>query len=361
MDDQFYMAKALELAELTVGQTSPNPSVGCVVVKNGRIIGVGTHLRAGEPHAEVLAARQAGAEIAGSTVFVTLEPCAHQGKTPPCVDFLIGERVKRVVIATLDENPVTAGKGSRKLQEAGIEVTVGVLEHEARRLNREFFFFQREHRPWVTLKAGVSIDGKIATRTGESRWITGIEAREDGHVLRHRRDAILVGIGTVLADNPSLTTRLPSGGVNPLRVVLDSTCRTPPDSAIVDGTAPTLVFTTDRAPDSRVRSLRAKKVDVVSFPDQITVSGVLEELGERGVLSVLVEGGAAVHGAFLDSRLFEEVVLYVSPKVIGGKAARFPFAGEGIASLEDAMQLEFESVQRIGDDLRLTAVRQGLG
>jgi len=358
MNDEFYMERALDLARLTEGQTSPNPMVGCILVKDGRVVGTGTHLRAGGPHAEVFAVQQAGEAVRGATAFVTLEPCAHIGRTPPCAELLVRSGIGRVVVATLDDNPMTAGKGVALLRESGIEVTVGILEKQARELNQAFFFFQREKRPRVTLKASVSLDGKIATRTGESRWITAPEARRDGHHYRHRLDAILVGIGTVLADNPSLTTRLPNGGIQPLRVVLDSRLRVPPDAAVLDGNAPTLVFTSNQADVDKIRILRERGVEIVELGEIVAIPSVLAELARRQILSLLVEGGAAIHGAFLEEGLFEEILLYIAPKLIGGQSSPTAFGGNGIASLASAPTLDIRSVERLGDDLKIVALRR---
>lgn len=356
MDDEFYMRRALELARLTVGQTRPNPSVGCILVGDGRVVGTGTHLQAGGPHAEAFAVRQAGDRARGATAYVTLEPCAHHGRTPPCADLLIEAGVARIVVATADENPLVAGKGIDRLRKAGIAVEVGLLAEEARRINEAFFLFHRERRPRVTLKAAVSLDGRIATHTGESRWISGPESRTDAHLLRHGTDAILVGIGTVLADDPELTARLPNGSVQPLRVVLDSRLRTPPASKVVNGAAPTVIFTTQSADPAATAALEASGAEVVYLGERISVAAVLDRLAARNIQSLLVEGGATIHGAFLDAGLFDEIVLYVAPRLIGGIDAPCAFGGTGIASVAAAPELEIRDITRTGDDVRIVAV-----
>lgn len=234
MNDQYYMDFAIDLAKRVSGQTSPNPVVGAVIVKHGEIVGFGAHLKAGEAHAEVQAIKMAGLEkTSGATVYVTLEPCSHFGKTPPCSNLLIESRVKRVVIASVDPNPLVAGEGIKKLQDAGIETVVGVCQEKALALNEVFFHYIKTNTPFVTLKTAASLDGKTATYSGESKWITGPDARLDVHHYRHKHDAILVGVETVIKDNPSLTTRLPSGGKNPIRVILDTSLRIPIHSNVL--------------------------------------------------------------------------------------------------------------------------------
>ena len=358
IDDGFFMRQALDLARLTLGQTRPNPAVGCVLVQDGRIVGVGTHLRAGEPHAEVWAVRQAGEQARGATVYVTLEPCSHHGRTPPCADLLIHAGVARVVAAVPDDDPRVAGAGLERLRAAGIRVDVGVCADEARRLNEAFLFARRAKRPWVTLKAAISLDGKIATRTGQSRWISSPESREDAHLLRRERDAILVGIGTVLADDPSLTARSARGGLPPLRVLLDHEMRVPESAHVLDGQAPTLVLTSTRADPERIRGLRRGSVEVAVLGDRIDIHTVLHALEEREIRSVLVEGGATVHGSFLASGLFEEVILYQAPLLIGGKDAPNAIGGLGVAGLDEAPRLTIRSVERLGPDLKITAIRR---
>jgi len=357
MTDQEYMRIALQLAEGTSGQTSPNPMVGAVVVKDGNIVGMGAHLRAGEEHAEVYALHMAGEKAKGATVYVTLEPCSHFGKTPPCCELLIKKGVKRVVIATLDCNPLVSGNGKRKLEEAGIEVTTGVLEAEAILLNRYFFHYMKTKRPFVTIKTAMSLDGKTATVTGESKWITGEESRADVHQYRHTHDAILVGVNTVIADNPHLTTRIPNGGQNPIRVILDTHLRTPPSSHVItDGLAPTWIFVGNGVDKKKIASYESENIAIFQMKTkQIEIQDVLHLLGEKQILSLFVEGGQTVHASFLQTKYFNEIVTYISPKLIGGKNAPTLFGGNGFSTLQDALSLEIQEMKQIGDDIKIVA------
>jgi diaminohydroxyphosphoribosylaminopyrimidine deaminase/5-amino-6-(5-phosphoribosylamino)uracil reductase len=360
MTDKEYMKLALRLAEAAKGQTSPNPMVGAVVVNNGEVVGIGAHLRAGESHAEVHALQMAGKRAKGATVYVTLEPCSHYGKTPPCCDMLIEKEVKRVVIATLDNNPLVSGRGMRRLQEAGIEVVTGVLEEEAKRLNKAFFHYMKTKRPYVTLKTAVSLDGKIATSTGESKWITGKQAREDVHTYRHEHDAILVGVNTVITDNPSLTTRLPNGGKHPLRVILDTHLRTPLSSKILrDGLAPTWIVTGSHVSKEKIQKYESNDVTVLPMSTSIiTIGELLSVLGEKGILSLFVEGGQHVHASFLEEGYWDQLIMYMSPRLIGGQHAPSFFGGSGFSSLQDAPLLSVQSLEQIGNDIKIVAVRR---
>ncbi|UFJ43185.1 bifunctional diaminohydroxyphosphoribosylaminopyrimidine deaminase/5-amino-6-(5-phosphoribosylamino)uracil reductase RibD [Brevibacillus humidisoli] len=358
MRDADYMSVALQMAQGTAGQTSPNPMVGAVVVRNGAIVGMGAHLRAGEAHAEVHALAMAGEKARGADLYVTLEPCSHTGRTPPCVEAIIHAGVARVVVAACDPNPKVAGKGIKRLQEAGIHVTVGVLEEQARQLNEIFFHYITTGRPFVTVKTASTLDGKTATGTGHSRWVSGREAREEVHVLRHQYDAILVGVGTVIADDPALTVRLPDGHArHPIRVILDTTLRTPPTAKVVtDGEAATWIYTTDRAPLDKQEQLAQQGVEVIRLGDshKVDVLRVLESLGKRGVSSLLVEGGAEINGAFLTAQAINKVISYVSLKLVGGAGAPTPFGGSGLPTMDEAVPLDRVEVERINEqDLRI--------
>ncbi|OOZ86102.1 bifunctional diaminohydroxyphosphoribosylaminopyrimidine deaminase/5-amino-6-(5-phosphoribosylamino)uracil reductase RibD [Bacillus cereus] len=357
MTDQEYMRIALQLAEGTSGQTSPNPMVGAVVVKDGNIVGMGAHLRAGEEHAEVHALHMAGEKAKGATVYVTLEPCSHFGKTPPCCDLLIKKGVTRVVIATLDCNPLVSGNGKKRLEEAGIEVTTGVLETEAILLNRYFFHYMKTKRPFVTIKTAMSLDGKTATVTGESKWITGEEARADVHQYRHTHDAILVGVNTVIADNPHLTTRIPNRGQNPIRVILDTHLKTPSSSHVItDGLAPTWIIVGKDVSQEKIASCESKNIAIFQMKTkQIEIQDVLHLLGEKQILSLFVEGGQTVHASFLQTKYFNEIITYISPKLIGGSKAPTLFGGNGFSTLQDALSLEIQEMKQIGDDIKIVA------
>ncbi|KGA98576.1 5-amino-6-(5-phosphoribosylamino)uracil reductase [Alkalihalobacillus alcalophilus ATCC 27647 = CGMCC 1.3604] len=352
MTDQEYMELAIRLAEKTEGQTSPNPVVGAVVVKDGQVVGFGAHLKRGEGHAEVLALQMAGEKADGATVYVTLEPCSHYGKTPPCANLLVEKKVKRVVVATVDPNPQVSGTGIARLKEAGIEVTVGICEQEAIQLNEVFFYYILTKQPYVTLKAAMTLDGKIATVTGESKWITSEEARADVHQYRHKHDAILVGIGTVLADNPTLTTRLESGGKNPIRIVLDRKLRIPLDSKLVtDGLAPTWVFTNSEAPLEKVKKLESVGVEVYQIGTDL--NHVLRTLGQQEITSLFVEGGSQIHGQFIEKKLVQQVITYFAPKMLAGEMAPTFSGGNGIKSLANHLRLEFVTVKQLGPDIKI--------
>jgi diaminohydroxyphosphoribosylaminopyrimidine deaminase / 5-amino-6-(5-phosphoribosylamino)uracil reductase len=355
------MRRALELAARGGHLTSPNPMVGAIVVdRSGEFGGEGYHARAGEPHAERLALERAGARAQGGTLYVTLEPCSHQGRTPPCADAVVAAGIARVVVAMEDPDKRVAGAGLARLREAGIPVNLGVEEAAARRLNRFYIKHRTTGLPWVTARFGASLDGKIATASGESRWITSEAARVESHRLRQQHDVILVGAGTVVADDPELTNRLPEAARQPLRVVLDSTLRVPATAKVLAGgeSAPTLVVTTPQASEEAIAELRNTGVEVVKVaanPEQrVDVAEVLRLLGERGVLSLLVEGGSEVSGAFFDAGLVDGVVAFLAPIVIGGADAPGAVGGRGAARLADAFRLANLEVTRVGDDLMIS-------
>jgi diaminohydroxyphosphoribosylaminopyrimidine deaminase / 5-amino-6-(5-phosphoribosylamino)uracil reductase len=360
--DNSLMKIALELARAAEGQTNPNPLVGAVLVKNGVIIGMGAHLKAGESHAEIHALNMAGEEAAGSTLYVTLEPCCHHGKTPPCTDALITAGIHRVVVATTDPNPQVAGAGMEQLKAAGLEVVVGVMEEEARQLNEVFFHYVRTRRPFVTLKTASTLDGKIATRTGHSRWITGGAARKEVHALRRKHDAILVGIGTVLADDPELTARQDgvAMGKQPVRIILDRQLRTPLGARVVQcEQAKTWIVTTTASSEEKRAALLSKGVTVIALDGPLKIEEVLEVLGERGITSLLVEGGAEVNAAFLQARAIQKIISYVSLKLVGGREAPSVFGGSGYASMDEAVHLTNTLIDRIDEhDLRIIGYPQ---
>ena len=352
-----WMRRALRLAARGEGRTSPNPMVGAVVVADGKPVGEGYHKEYGGPHAEVWALEAAGAKARGAKVYVTLEPCAHHGKTPPCASALIEAGVARVVAAVVDPNPKVSGSGVRMLREAGIEVEVGVLEQEAKRLNAAYFKYTTTGMPLVSLKAAMSLDGKIATATGESQWITGEKARAEGHRLRARHDAVLVGVGTVLADQPRLTVRK-ARGRNPLRVVVDTEARTPPEAALLgaDERAP-IIAVTERAPKERVEALERVGAQVWVGPaadGKVDLRALMRRLAEHQVQSVLVEGGGTVAAAALAAGLVDRVYFFIAPLIIGGEQALTPVEGNGVARLAEAWRLDRVKVRRVGEDLLIT-------
>ncbi|MBB5323489.1 diaminohydroxyphosphoribosylaminopyrimidine deaminase/5-amino-6-(5-phosphoribosylamino)uracil reductase [Anoxybacillus tepidamans] len=356
--DERYMRFALEVAKTGLGQTAPNPAVGAVVVKNGEIVGFGAHLKAGEPHAEVHAIRMAGDKAKGATVYVTLEPCSHFGKTPPCADLLVETGVKRVVIATTDPNPLVAGKGIEKLQNAGIDVTVGVLKEEADELNRIFFHYITTKTPFVTLKYACSLDGKIATKTGDSKWITSEEARRDVHSYRALHDAILVGVNTVIADDPRLTVRLSEGGKNPIRIILDTHLRTPFHANVIQDTeAETWLIVGSDVPKERMALYEKPHVRIIPMnAPNIDIRELLHMLAEQKVTSVFVEGGSRVHDSFVQAGAVQEIVAYFAPKIIGGNDARTPVGGVGFAKMADVLELTIKRIETIGSDIKVVAI-----
>lgn len=358
--DKQYMQMALELAAKARGRTSPNPMVGAVIVKNGEIVGKGFHAKAGSAHAEVVALAEAGEQARGATIYVTLEPCCHYGKTGPCTEALIKAGVKKVVVAMTDPNPLVAGKGIAKLKNAGIEVECPVLEQEAKRLNEVFIKYITSRKPFVVLKAATSLDGKIATATGESKWITGQLAREYGHRLRDSYDAIIVGVNTVISDDPSLTARLPEGrGKDPIRIILDSAARTPTAAKVLTqlSAAHTIVATTEAAPAERRASLMAAGAEVIVVPgnsSRVDLVKLMEMLGEKQITSVLIEGGGMVNGSALGGGIVDKVAWFMATKIIGGDGAPGPVRGPGIEYLKDAPQLLDVSIETLDKDILIT-------
>jgi len=356
VNDEFYMKLALELAQGAAGQTGVNPTVGCVVVKDGRIVGMGAHLRRGEAHAEVHALNMAGAEAEGATVYVTLEPCSHYGKTPPCCDLLIDRKVKRVVAATADPNPKVAGRGLQKLRDHGIETRVGVLESRARALNEVFFKYISTGLPFVTLKTAMTLDGQIATRTGHSRWITGPQAREAVHTLRHLHQAIMVGKETALKDNPELTTRLSVPGRQPIRIIVDARLEIPETLRVLDDQAPTWILTTDDASAEDEARLRRAGAEIIRCGggERVDLKRAMEELGKREVASVLLEGGGTLSGAMLKAKLVDKLVLFYAPKIIGATGAVPGIAFAGPDRMSEALPVRDITIERFGDDWCVT-------
>jgi diaminohydroxyphosphoribosylaminopyrimidine deaminase / 5-amino-6-(5-phosphoribosylamino)uracil reductase len=361
------MTRAAELAALGLGRTAPNPPVGAVVVKDGVVVGEGYHAVVGGPHAEVVALRSAGVAAEGSTLFVTLEPCCHHGRTPPCTDAILAAGVADVRYAISDPDPRVYGGGHRLLEAAGVRVS-HVADEEASEVARGYLSRLHTGRPWVTVKVAMSLDGKIATRSGESRWISSPPSRERVHALRDRADAVLVGIGTVIADNPLLTVRpSPADGRQPLRVVLDSELRLPLDSALAApaGAAPTLVaYSADRVaahPQGGVRRtmLEERGVDLLALPEddagRVDLGELMRSLGQRGLNEVLVEGGGELIAGFVSAGLVDELLACIAPVLIGGQAAPGPIGGRGVDRLELAPRFALSGVERIAGDVWLAA------
>lgn len=360
-DDDRYMSLALRLAEKGRGTTSPNPMAGAVVVRHGRIVGRGFHLRPGLPHAEILALLEAGPLSEGADLYITLEPCCHTKKrTPPCVPAVLESGLRRVIVAMTDPNQLVNGKGIAALRRAGLPVTVGVKEREAVALNRPYSHWVTMKRPYVILKAGMTLDGQIATVTGRSRWITGLPSRRDAHRLRGQVDAVLIGVGTVLKDDPSLTARTGSrlmtmADKQPLRIVVDSTLRVPPGAHVLaeQENAKTLVATTAAASASRRRALEQLGIELLTVPSagkRVSLPALLRALGHRGITSVLVEGGGEINASLFRSKLIDHVCLYVAPLLLGGVDAKGLIGGRGPARLASAAGLRDMKIKPVGDD-----------
>ena len=366
-----YMKLALKLAARGAGWVSPNPMVGAVVVKDGRLVGRGWHRRVGAAHAEVEALRQAGDAARNADLYVTLEPCNHLGRTPPCTQAILGAGVARLIIATQDPNPQVTGGGAEYLRSRGVVVETGLLAAAARRLNEAWFHWVNTGRPWVIAKAACSLDGKIATAGGESQWLTGEAARAFGHRLRHQVDAILVGIDTVLADDPLLTTRLPDNhpkndkrktkkpGKDPIRLVLDSKLRIPLTAKLLhlDSPAPTWVACTDASPPQKVRKLERLGAEVLRLPQdsgRVSLPDLLKLLGARQIQSLLVEGGAEVLGSFFDQNLINMFHFFYAPKILGGRNAPGVLGGRGVHFLKDAHPAQNLELRCLGPDLLIS-------
>jgi len=347
------MAKALQLARKGLATTHPNPRVGCVIARDGQVVGTGWHEKAGEPHAEVFALRGAGEKAAGSTVYVTLEPCSHAGRTPPCVDALVKAKVARVVLAAKDPNPSVNGNGIRLLQQAGIEVLSGLMEKQAEELNAGFMKRMREGRPWVRVKLAQSMDGHVALANGSSQWISGDESRADVQRWRARSDGILTGIGTVLADDPSLNVRDWEVERQPARIVIDSHWRTPREARLLGLPGRVLIAgLQDRPVPDALQDTGAGFLRVPAFEGRVDMRVVLRELGLREFNEIQVEAGATLCGTLLQRGLADELLIYQAPAILGGTAMS-PFAWPRLDNMDDRVHLEWVDSRRIGRDLRL--------
>ncbi len=357
--DQPYMAQALRLAERGLYSTSPNPRVGCVIVRDGVLVGEGWHQRAGEAHAEVNALQQAGTAARGATAYVTLEPCSHHGRTPPCTEALLAAGIRRVVAAMADPNPLVAGRGLAQLQAAGVAVDVGLMADEAHELNIGFVSRMTRKRPWVRLKAAASLDGKTALQNGESQWITGPQARQDGHCWRARACAILSGIGTVRKDDPQLNVRGVDTSRQPLKVIVDSRLELSPAARLLEVGNVLLVSAGQAVAEvaERAAALRERGAEILDLPDgkgRVDLHALLHELAQRGLNEVHVEAGSRLNGALLAAGLVDEVLLYLAPCLLGD-TARGLFALPALESLAGKHQLAIRAAERLGDDLRVLA------
>ena len=361
-DDNYYMQKCLSLAQKGTGYTSPNPLVGSVIVRDDTIVGTGYHQYYGGAHAEVNALNDAEKKARGATLYVNLEPCSHHGKTPPCSQRIIKSDLSKVVIAMKDPNPLVSGEGIRELKEAGIEVKVGVLEKEAKILNEIFIKYQTTSSPFVYLKTAQTLDGYIATRTGDSKWITNKKARLKGHKLRHKVDAILVGINTVLNDNPKLTTRLPKKeGKDSIRIVLDSKLRVPLDANIINqkSSAATYIITGNKVAKAKIKNYqKLDQVKVLTVPlseeGKIPLKKLLNKLHQKEISSILVEGGGNVNASFFNSGLVDKVYTFIAPKIMGGSDGISSYEGKGFDKMSQIKKLTRVKYQQLGGNLLIT-------
>ncbi len=356
MDDEKWMKRVLRLAEAGRGKTSPNPVVGALLVKRGKVLGEGYHAKMGEAHAEIVALRQAGEKARGAVLYLNLEPCTHYGRTPPCVPQVIKAGVKRVVVGMQDPNPVINGRGIKALKKSGLDVKVGVLEKECRRLNEAFCKYILKKEPFVVLKVAATLDGKIATRDGDSKWISGEASRRFVRKLRHQVDGVLVGIGTVLRDDPLLTARMKEGK-EPYRIVLDSRLKIPEGAKVFEHSPTEVILaTTGSAPQDKIERLERRGVRVLitdARGGRVDLRSCLSKLGEIGVMTLLVEGGSEINGSFLDEGLIDKFLLFLSPKWIGDPQALGIFGGRGVSNLREAIALKEIRTKRIGEDIFL--------
>lgn len=356
--DEAFLREALDLAQRGLGMCAPNPMVGAVVVRDGAVVGRGWHLGPGTPHAEVLALRDAGDRAHGGTLYVTLEPCSHTGRTPPCAPAVVEAGIARVVAGLRDPNPAVDGRGFAILREAGVRVDDGVLGRACSALVEGFVTHVRTGLPFVTLKLASTLDGRTAARDGTSRWITGEEARAEVHLLRARSGAVVVGAGTVAADDPSLTVRLDGyQGRQPLRVLVDSSGRTPVSRRVFDGEAQLVIATTERG-GGAAAAWTATGADVLTLPAGpfgVSMPALMRALGERGVLDVLIEGGSELAWTSVEERVVDRLVLYMAPKVVGGRAAPGVLGGDGVDTIGDAIGAFIESVEMVGKGVRIVA------
>ncbi|MFH0788297.1 MAG: bifunctional diaminohydroxyphosphoribosylaminopyrimidine deaminase/5-amino-6-(5-phosphoribosylamino)uracil reductase RibD [Pseudomonadota bacterium] len=354
-----YMKQALRLARKALGRTSPNPMVGAVVVRKGVVVGQGFHQKAGSPHAERLALDQAGGKARGATLYLNLEPCNHFGRTPPCTQLIVEKGVKKVVFGMTDPNPTVQGDGAEWLRSQGIKVVSGVLEQDCRRLNEFFIKWVTTGLPFVLLKAAVSLDGRIATRTGDSKWISNERSRRLVHQLRNQVDGLLVGIGTVLKDDPLLTVRLPKGKIkDPLRIVIDPRLRIPGKAHILNDPGKTLIVTGPQVPINKKKALETKGVEILSLPERkghFSIRELLAVLGRRGITSLLVEGGAEVYGSFLMEGQVDKLILFMAPCLIGGQKAKGMIGGTGATTVSEALRFREIKVRLWAGDILVEA------
>lgn len=357
--DEFYMKKAVNLAKLGEGHVAPNPLVGAIIVKDNRVIGQGYHMAYGQNHAEINAFKSLRGDCTGASMYVTLEPCFHTGKTPPCVLEIIKRKISRVIIGIKDPNPKVAGKSIELLMSKGIEVKVGIIEEQIKELNEEFIKYIKTNLPFVLLKSAMTLDGKIATHTGDSKWISSSESRKYVHKLRNRLTAIMVGVNTILVDNPMLNTRLDSTCVNPIKIVVDSRGKIPIDSNVVKNNPNELILaTTNKIKPSKKQALKSLGVSVLVVSEKnnkVDLTRLMTKLGEMNIDSILLEGGATLNEAMLKEELVDKVLFFIGPKIIGGSKSKTPVEGQGIDFIRDAIELENLKIDTIDKDMLIKA------
>jgi diaminohydroxyphosphoribosylaminopyrimidine deaminase / 5-amino-6-(5-phosphoribosylamino)uracil reductase len=357
--DVKYMRRALELAKKGAGYTNPNPLVGAVIVKDGRIIGEGYHEVYGSHHAEVNAFKNTIEDVSGSTMYVTLEPCSHYGKTPPCAKTIVEKGIKKVIVALGDPNPEVAGRGIKFLRDSGIEVVTGVLEEESRRLNEIFLKYITTKLPFCILKTAMTLDGKIAARTGDSKWITNEESRKYVHKLRHRVSSIMVGVGTILQDDPMLNTRIQEvNGSDPIRIVVDTSGKTPLKARVLNikSNAKTIIAATELASQEKLKEFERMGAEVIITPlreNRVDLKYLMKALGERKIDSVLLEGGSELNYSAMEAGIIDKVNAFIAPKFIGGREAKTPVGGLGRPLMKNALMLKDIEIQRFGDDIMI--------
>ena len=361
--DEYYMGLAISLARKGIGKVNPNPMVGAVIVKDNKIIGTGYHERYGGKHAEINAIENSRQSLNGSTMYVNLEPCSHFGKTPPCVDKIIESKINKVVISSVDPNPLVQGKGVKKLRDAGIEVKVGVLDKENKKLNEVFLKYIKNKKPFVVMKVAMSLDGKISTTTGQSKWISCDESRRYVHKLRSEVMSILVGINTVIKDNPMLDCRL-ENGKNPIRIIVDTTLKIPIDSKIVSSSKSirTIVVTTKNANRNVMKLLEDKGVEILTVNlknNLVDLKEMINKLGELNIDSILIEGGSSLNFSAINENIVDKIQVYVAPIILGGESSKTPIGGQGVDDIKEAFKLHRLEYKQVGSDILIEGYLKG--
>ncbi len=354
------MERALKLSKKSVGFVNPNPMVGAVIVKDNRIIGEGYHEYFGGAHAEVNAFKNAREDVAGATMYVTLEPCSHYGKTPPCADAIVRNKISKVVIGMIDPNPLVAGRGIEILRNNGIEVITGIMESEIKKTNEVFIKYITKKQPFCIMKTAMTMDGKIATSTGDSKWISNEKSRSYVHELRHRVAGIMVGIGTVLKDDPQLTTRRDGSSKNPIRIIIDSKARIPLEAKVLkcDEKTKTIIITTELAEGTKIEAIKQKGAEVIVIPsknNRVDLKNLMSVLGDAGIDSILLEGGSTLNYSALEEGIVDKVITFISPKIFGGTSSKTPVGGVGIEHVKDSILLTDTEVTKFDEDIMIEA------